>query len=175
KNAKFMLLHCISQYPTPYEDAHLSFISTMKHLFNCPIGFSDHGEGTLLSETAVALGACIIEKHFTLDKNMDGPDQKLSADIPEFSSMVKNIRNIEKSLGNPYRNPTMSEFKGRHDGRRGIKAGKNLKKGSVIKPEDLKIIKPQTGILPEFYNEILGKKLLMDVDRGNPINWNAVE
>ena len=168
---QFMLLHCISQYPANIEDSNLRVIPSMKALFSCPIGFSDHSQGTLMAETASALGADLIEKHFTLDNMMDGPDHKLSLNPDDFKRMIKNIRDIEKSLGSSFKRPTLKEWEGRFNGRRGIKLGTDLKSGDQIKESDLIIIKPSNGLSPKHLETILEKKVNRDIKKGEPLNW----
>ena len=165
----FALFHCVSKYPLPAEEANLKIISLWKQMLSCPVGFSDHSEGFDLAPLAVALGADIIEKHFTLDNQMEGPDHVLSLNPADFASMVSKIRTVEKALGSPYKMPVSDEWKERVNGRRGLKAGRNLEAGKKIREEDIKVIKPATGLSPEKLPWVLGKKLKMSVSRGTPL------
>lgn len=175
KKHPYVLLHCVSEYPLKPENANLRVIPFIKKVFQCSVGFSDHSAGTLLSEAAVGLGAEVIEKHFTIDNNLTGPDHPLSLNPNDFSLMVKNIRSIEKALGTPYKSPTPNEWEGRYNGRRGIKALKELKKGNILNMEDLMIIKPESGLKPKHLKSILGKKIKEDVKKGTPIEWKFFE
>ena len=112
---KITLLHCTSEYPAPYEEVNLQAMQTLKNEFGCEVGYSDHTPGIEISLAAVALGATVIEKHFTLDKNMSGPDQKASIDISELRQLVKSIRNIESALGDGIKRVTVSEAKNKED------------------------------------------------------------
>lgn len=165
----FALLHCVSKYPLPAEEANLKIIPLWKQMLPCPVGFSDHSEGFALAPMAVALGADIIEKHFTLDNRMKGPDHVLSLNPDHFGSMVDTIRTVEKALGNPYKMPVSSEWMERMNGRRGLKAARNLEAGKKIREQDIKVIKPATGLCPEKLPWVLGKKIKCDVLRGTPL------
>ena len=171
----FAILQCISEYPLPPDHANLRVIANWKSTFTCPIGFSDHSQGIALPLAAVALGAEIIEKHFTLDNDMAGPDQKMSTNPRDFKAMVQGIRDIEKALGSFYKQPTKAEWKDRHNGRRGIKAGRAIKAGETLKASDLVLIKPATGLAPENCSLVVGKKARRDISRGTPIGWEWLE
>ena len=171
----FALLHCVSEYPPKPEDVNLLTIPMMLDAFDCPIGFSDHSTGINLSLAAVALGASIIEKHFTLDNDMEGPDQKLSVNPENFAAMVQGIREIEKALGSHFKSPTKAEWKGRHDGRRGIKAARDLIKGQKADEKSFKLTKPAEGLSPEHLEQILGKKLAKNVSKDTPVSFDMFE
>lgn len=168
----FAILHCISSYPTKISDANLSTIPFLKNLFNVPIGFSDHTLGTEASLAAVSLGANIIEKHFTLDKKMDGPDQKLSLDPLEFFNLTKKIRQIEKSIGTPRLNPLKSEKPFQKNMRKSISALIDIPKGTIIKNSMLTFVRPARGISPILINEIIGRKTKNLIKKGTIIEWN---
>ena len=123
------LLHCNTEYPTPYEDVNLNAMKTMRDIFGLEVGYSDHTNGIEVPIAAVALGATVIEKHFTLDKRMEGPDHKASLDPDELVAMVSGIRHIEKALGNEEKQPTQSELKNKAIARKSIVAKKNNKSG----------------------------------------------
>jgi len=167
----FALLHCNSSYPTPIEDANLSTIPYFYNLFKVPIGYSDHTLGNDACLIAVSLGACIIEKHFTLDKKMEGPDQKLSADVNEFSDLVKRIRNFEKSMGSPRKGPTKSEMKPRKLMRKSIGTVMDIPAYTKITKQMLCFIRPGTGISPREIDRIVGKKIKKDVKKGKLLQW----
>lgn len=151
------LLHCTTEYPAPYEDVNLNAMETMRREFNLPVGYSDHTNGIEIPVAAVALGACVIEKHFTLDRNMEGPDHKASLEPQELKQMVTSIRNIEKALGNGNKTVSASESKNIAIARKSIVAKKDIKKGEVFTNENLICKRPGNGISPLKWYELLGK------------------
>jgi len=165
KNAIFCILHCNSSYPSPIEDANLSTIPYFKKVFDVPIGYSDHTLGLDACLTAVSMGAKIIEKHFTLDKNMNGPDQKLSSDPNEIKHLVSKIRIIEKLQGHPRSNVTNSEKKFRKLMRKSLAVNKDVKTGTKITKNMLISIRPGTGISPNQINQIIGLTLKRDIKK----------
>lgn len=151
------LLHCNTQYPTPMEDVNLRAMLTLKKEFGVSVGYSDHTEGIEVPIAAVALGADIIEKHFTLNRNMPGPDHKASLEPYELKNMVACIRNIEKALGICEKRVTDSERENIGIARKSIVALKPIKKGEIFTEENLTVKRPGTGISPMHWNEIIGK------------------
>lgn len=151
------VLHCNTEYPTPMEDVNLLAIKTLEKELNLPIGYSDHTDGIEVSIAAVSLGATVIEKHFTLDKNLDGPDHKASLEPKELKQMVDSIRNIEKALGNGIKTPSKSEKKNIVIARKSIVAKHNICKGEVFTKENLSIKRPGDGISPMKWYEVLGQ------------------
>lgn len=151
------VLHCNTEYPTPMEDVNLLAIKTLEKELNLPIGYSDHTDGIEVSISAVALGATVIEKHFTLDKNLEGPDHKASLEPKELKKMVDSIRNIEKALGNGIKLPSNSEKKNIAIARKSIVAKCNICKGEVFTKENLDIKRPGDGISPMKWYEVLGQ------------------
>ncbi len=172
EQCKFALLHCNASYPTPSIDANLCNIKYLNDLFNVPIGYSDHTIGNEACITAVSLGACIIEKHFTLDKNMEGPDQKLSADVKEFADLVVKIRKVEKLLGNHRTGPTNSEKKFAKLMRKSLAIIKTIPKGTKIKKSMLTSIRPGTGISPTIIDQIVGMRTIKNVKKGTILRWD---
>lgn len=156
------LLHCNSQYPTPYEDVNLKAINTMNSEFNLPIGYSDHTIGLEISVAAVALGATIIEKHFTLDKNFVGPDHKASMNPTEFKALVNAIRNVEKSFGDGIKKVTNSEKDNIKIVRKSIFSTKPIKKGDILTNENITTKRPDNGISAAFWDEIIGSVATKD-------------
>ena len=152
-----VILHCTTQYPTPYEEVNLRAMLTLQDRYQCDVGYSDHTKGIEVSVAAVALGACVIEKHFTLDRNMEGPDHKASLEPDELKEMVLSIRNIEKSLGDGEKKPAGSELKNKSVARKSIIAARNIKKGEVFTEENLTTKRPGTGISPMKWFEVIGK------------------
>jgi len=166
QNSNFCLLHCTAAYPTPIDEANLANIPYFQKIFSLPIGYSDHTLGNDASCTAVSLGAVIIEKHFTLDKNMAGPDQKLSADVSDFKNLVTRIRQIEQMMGKIRTKPTKSEKKFRQAMRRSLAFSKDLKKGTKLKKSDFIYLRPGNGISLNDLDLIIGLKINQNVKKG---------
>lgn len=152
------LLHCNTQYPTPMEDVNLRAMSELRHEFGTAIGYSDHTLGTEVPIAAVALGATVIEKHFTLDRNLPGPDQVVSLEPVEFRSMARAIRNISLALGSGHKQITPSERNNMAVARKSIVAAKDIAEGEVFTEENLTVKRPGTGISPMRWPEIIGRK-----------------
>ncbi|MDR1475350.1 MAG: N-acetylneuraminate synthase [Holosporales bacterium] len=156
RSCKVSLLHCTTEYPCPYSDVNLRAIQTLKDKFSLEAGYSDHTEGIEVSIAAVAMGATIIEKHFTLDKNMTGPDHKASLDPNELSQMVRAIRNIERAIGDGEKIPSRSELKNVPIVRKSIIAKHNIKKGEAFSEENLTTKRPGNGVSPMKWDAIIG-------------------
>lgn len=156
------VLHCNTEYPTPFEDVNLLAMLTIKEAFKVKIGYSDHTPGIEVPTSAVALGATIIEKHFTLDRNMRGPDHKASLEPEELNNMVKAIRNIEKALGNGQKKPSSSEFQNKAIVRKSIVAAKGIKEGEFFTDENITAKRPGTGICLMEWDKIIGKRAKKD-------------
>lgn len=150
------VLHCNTEYPTPMNDVNLLAMNSIKNKFGVSIGYSDHTLGIEIPIAAVALGAEVIEKHFTLDKEMEGPDHKASLEPLELKEMVKAIRNIEIALGHGRKVPSESESKNKIIARKSIVASKLIKKGSVFTEENVTIKRPGNGISPMLWDSIIG-------------------
>ncbi|MBC3805674.1 N-acetylneuraminate synthase [Acetobacterium fimetarium] len=161
---KITLLHCNTEYPTPMEDVNLKAMDSIKKLFKVDVGYSDHTLGIEVPIAAVALGAKIIEKHFTLDRTMEGPDHQASLEPNELNMMVKSIRNIEKALGNGVKIPSKSEIKNINIARKSIVARRKIFKGEVFTEENLAAKRPGNGISPMKWFEVLGQKAKRDFD-----------
>jgi len=156
------ILHCTTNYPCPYEEVNLKAMFTLREAFKLPVGYSDHTLGIEVPIAAVALGATVIEKHFTLDKNMEGPDHKASLEPDELKAMVTAIRNIEKSLGDGIKKPNKSEIEIMKVARKSIVANCEIKRGEIYKENNLGIKRPGTGISPMRWDELIGKKANKD-------------
>ena len=156
------LLHCNTQYPTPYEHVNLSAMSTIKDTLHKEVGYSDHTQGIEVPIAAVAMGATVIEKHFTLDKNMEGPDHKASLDPTELKQMVSAIRNIEKAIGNGLKEPSSSELTNKAVARKSIVASREIKQGEILSEYNLTTKRPGTGISPMKWYEVIGKAAARD-------------
>lgn len=159
------VLHCNTEYPTPFEDVNLNAMKTLKEKFHVKVGYSDHTQGIEIPIAAVALGAEVIEKHFTLDKNMPGPDHKASLDPDELKEMVKAIRNIEIALGNGEKYPSESEKKNIAVARKSIVAKKDIKKGDIFTEENITTKRPGNGISPMEWFKVLGIKAIKDFQK----------
>jgi len=168
-------MHCLTNYPAKKEDANLNVIKTLEYTFKRHVGFSDHTSGIEMSVAAVALGSCVIEKHFTIDKNLPGPDHKASLEPQELSEMVKAVRNVEKGLGNGIKKPTNDEIKIKKLVRKSIVAKKDILKGSILTEEMLNIKRPGTGIEPKYLDELVGKELIEDVKKDDLLKWNQLK
>jgi len=152
------VLHCNTEYPTPFEDVNLLAMLSIRDAFKVAVGYSDHTVGIEISIAAVALGATVIEKHFTLDKNMEGPDHKASLEPHELKAMVRAIRNIEKAMGDGIKKPSTSEIKKKLIVRKSIVAAKEIKKGEVLSEETLAVKRPGNGMSPLEWDRVIGKR-----------------
>lgn len=150
------LLHCTTQYPTPFIDVNLNAMLTLKKQFGCKVGYSDHTSGIEVPIAAVAMGASVIEKHFTLDRTMEGPDHKASLEPDELKKMVESVRNIEKALGSTVKKTVPSEAKNREVVRKSIVAAKNIDMGEMLTEENLTTKRPGYGISPMRWHEVIG-------------------
>ena len=158
------ILHCNTEYPTPYEDVNLLAMLQIQKEFDVAIGYSDHTRGIEVPIAAVALGACVIEKHFTLDKNMEGPDHRASLEPDELKEMVSAIRNIEKALGTKKKIISESERKNIAIARKSIVAACPIKKGDALTEDNLTVKRPGTGISPMRWEEVIGTKAIKDFE-----------
>jgi len=166
-----ILLHCTSNYPANFKDVNLKAMLTLKKAFKLPVGYSDHTLGIEIAISAVALGAKVIEKHFTLDKNLPGPDHKASLEPQKLKQMVVAIRNVEKSLGNEMKGLTQDELEVMKVARRSLVAARDIRAGKVVKESDITIKRPGTGILPKFKKIVIGMKPTRDIKKEEPFNW----
>ena len=158
------ILHCNTEYPTPYEDVNLKAMLEIRDRFGVNVGYSDHTKGIEVPIAAVALGATVIEKHFTLDKNMEGPDHKASLEPDELKAMVNAIRNIERSLGSGHKSISGSEKKNIEIARKSIVAACPIKKGEMFTEDNLTVKRPGNGISPMRWNEVIGKIAIKDFE-----------
>jgi N-acetylneuraminate synthase len=154
---KVILLHCTTEYPAPLSEVNLRAMDTLHNAFSLSVGYSDHTEGIAVSVAAVARGAVIIEKHFTLNRDLPGPDHKASLEPEELKNMVRSIRQIEVALGNPVKLPTVSEVNNKQIARKSLVAIKGIKKGEVFSTDNIGVKRPGNGISPFYYWEWLGK------------------
>lgn len=171
---ELVLLHCTSSYPTPPSDVHLRKISTYQCAFGCSVGLSDHTEGVVAAVGAVMLGACMIEKHFTLDKTLPGPDHRFSADSEEFDRLVREVRTVEAMLGEETIGPTPSEEQAREAFRLSCLAAREMQAGERIGRDDVLISRPGTGLPPTAKELLIGRKTKRHVRRGSPLTLDDV-
>ena len=162
--SELIILHCTTEYPTPYEDVNLNAMLAIKERFGYEVGYSDHTMGIEVPIAAVALGAKVIEKHFTLDRTMDGPDHKASLEPSELKTMVDAIRNIELSMGTGIKEPADSEKKNIAIARKSIVANRSIKKGDILTETNLTVKRPGDGFSPMKWFEIIGTKATRDFE-----------
>ena len=164
-----VLLHCNTQYPTPFCDVNLKAMDEIKRKTGKKVGYSDHTNGIEIPIAAAAMGAVVIEKHFTLDRNMEGPDHKASLEPDELSKMVSSIRNIEKAMGDGMKKPSGSEIKNRDIVRKSIVASKEIKSGELFSEDNITAKRPGDGISPMHWYEVLGTEAIKDFKKDEKI------
>jgi len=194
-NQKLVVLHCTSNYPTPYNEVNLRSMITMRDAFDYPVGYSDHTEGIIVSVAAAAMGAYVVEKHLTLDKKMEGPDHKASLEPDEAAALVKEVRHVEKMLkqnanaseimkklqiskeifGDGIKKPMPSEYATMKVARKSLVAAQEIKKGTVIDERMLAIKRPGNGLPPREYYNILGKTVTRNIKKDELISLKYLE
>lgn len=167
------LLHCTTNYPCPMQEVNLNAMLTLKDAFKCQVGYSDHTLGIEVPIAAVAMGAKVIEKHFTLDKSMEGPDHKASIDPFELTEMVKMIRNIEKAMGDGIKGPNLSEQQIEKVVKKKIVASRPIKLGEIFTDENITVKRAEKGLSAEFWDLIIGLKSTCKYEIDNPINFQT--
>lgn len=167
---KVTILHCTTEYPAPLQDINLKAMDTIANAFKLPVGYSDHSAGINVPIAAVALGAKIIEKHFTLDQNMKGPDHKASLEPKQLAEMIKGIRDIELALGNGLKGPRPSEIKNKSVARKSLVAEQFINQGTVFNQDNVTIKRPGLGKSPIHYWDLLGSEAKQDYQIGDLIN-----
>lgn len=173
-NEDVILLKCVSSYPTPYEDVNLNVIPTLARTYDCLVGISDHTMGSIVSAGSIALGVKMVEKHFTLRRADGGPDGSFSMEPEEFSRMVKDIRIMEKALGNSeYKLTPTQELE--HGGSRSLFVVKDIGKGEMLTPENIRSIRPGNGLHTMYYEEVLGKRASTFLRKGTPLKWECID
>lgn len=171
---KIIILQCTSEYPAPFKDINLLAMQTMETAFHCPVGFSDHTPGIGASPWAVAAGACVIEKHFTLDRHMDGPDHKASINPKEMKELVETIRNVELALGDGIKNIMPSEAKNKLKMQKSLVTMNKLSAGQTIQPEDLTCKRPGTGLPPAWIDRVTGMQAAKDIAKDQVLTLNDI-
>lgn len=169
------ILHCTSSYPAPYNEVNLNALLTLKNYFKLPVGYSDHTIDNLVSPVAVGMGASIIEKHFTIDKSLPGPDHKMSLSPLELKQLVQAIRNVEQALGDGIKKPTTSELEVRDVARRSLVVNTDLNPGDILRNEHVSILRPGTGLAPKYINKFIGKKLRTQLKVGELLAFEHIE
>ena len=173
-NNDITLLKCTSSYPAPIEEANLCMIADLANRFKVKVGLSDHTLGSIAGITAVSLGACMIEKHFILDRSIGGPDAFFSMNELEFSQMVKDIRTVESAIGQVNYEPTDKMKAGRAFSR-SLYVAENMKKGEVITEINVRSVRPGYGLHPKYLPEILGKKVNRDIEKGTRFTLDYID
>jgi N-acetylneuraminate synthase len=174
-NEQIVLLHCISIYPPEYETIHLRNMATLQQAFDVPVGFSDHTLGTAIPLAAIALGACVIEKHFTLDQNMTGWDHAISAEPEQLRTIVAEGRNIFTALGGNGRMVVAAEMEKRKKFRRSLVARRKLDRGYMLTEADLDAKRPGTGIGPDEIAYVIGRRLISDLAADEVLHWKHLQ
>ncbi|MEW6273574.1 MAG: N-acetylneuraminate synthase family protein [Bacillota bacterium] len=173
-NKNIILLHCTALYPTPPDQVNLRAMDTLREAFHLPVGFSDHTPGLTASVAAVARGARVIEKHFTLNRQLEGPDHKFALEPEELKDLVRVIREVEACLGSPEKKPTPGEEAKLPLSRRSIIAAVDIPKGCTITSDMLIIKRPGYGIPPKFLDVVVGRQARADIPKDTPIRWDMV-
>lgn len=174
-NHHYALLHCGIDYPPRMDDIHLAAMDTMRVNFKCPIGYSDHTLGLTVPVAAVARGASIIEKHFTVDRTLPGPDHGFALDPGELKAMTAAIRATEKAIGKAEKKPVDAELPYLKRGRRSLFAARPIKRGEIIDRDMVAIVRPAIGIAPKHLEAVVGRRAKCDIDKNDPITWERVE
>lgn len=172
-NRKLALMKCSSAYPAKPAQMNLRTIADIRERFRLPVGLSDHSMGSLSAMTAVALGGCILEKHFCLGREIENPDASFSMTPEEFKSMVQDVRNVEAAMGKAFYGPMEQEMTNLAF-RRSIFVVKDMKAGEPFTAENIRVIRPSAGLKPKYYEEVLGKCAVHDLKRGTPLDWKDI-
>jgi N-acetylneuraminate synthase len=172
---KIVVLQCTSEYPTPIEQVNLRAMLTLQQAFNCPVGFSDHTAGIGASPWAVALGACVIEKHFTLDRTLPGPDHRASLEPVELQQMVNQIRDVEVALGDGVKRPMPCELPNKPKMQKSLVVQKDMAQGDLFTETVIACKRPGTGLSPYLFDEILNKKSTRSIRSGEILTFHDIE
>jgi N,N'-diacetyllegionaminate synthase len=173
-NDRLALLHCVSNYPAHAADVNLRAMAVMSEAFGLPVGYSDHTLGMEVALAAVALGACVIEKHFTLDRAMPGPDHRASLEPHELAAMVRGIRTVESAMGNGRKQPAPSEAAVAEVARRSLVAAMDIKSGTVLTAGMIAVKRPGTGLAPSFKSIVVGRRAVQDIPAGALLSWESI-
>ena len=174
-NRDIVLLHCLSDYPADPAETNLRAMATMAEACSLPVGFSDHTDGTAITLAAVALGACAIEKHFTLDRNLPGPDHLASLEPDALTAMMQQIRAVESALGDGRKRPQPSELTTRAVARKSLVAARDLPSGVTLAAADLAALRPGTGLSPALTGQVIGRRTRRRIRTGTPLVWEMLD
>ncbi len=172
---EIILLHCVTSYPAPFESLNLRAIETLRDTFHLPVGFSDHAEGITSALIARALGACIIEKHFTLSRDLPGPDHKASLEPGELQSMVEMIHRVDGALGTGIKEPGCEELEMRRIARKSLVAMMDIPRGTMITGEMIGMKRPGTGIEPKEFTSVIGRRAARTIRKDELIGWHMIQ
>jgi N,N'-diacetyllegionaminate synthase len=173
--AEIVLLHCTTSYPAPVASVNLRAMETLRYAFQVPVGYSDHTEGITIPIAAATMGACVIEKHFTLDRTLPGPDHRASLEPQELAAMVKAVRDVELAHGDGIKGPTEEEEAIKRVARRSIVAKCDIRMGEVLTEGNLAIKRPGIGIEPRYLDSVMWKKARVPIRRDQVIQWDMIE
>lgn len=173
-NENLILLQCITMYPSPFDQANIKAMVTLGEAYGCQVGYSDHTPGNVVPLGSVALGACVIEKHFTDDKARKGPDHMFAMDADDFKEMVQSIRVLESALGRPVKEVAPCESETVILQRRSIFASRDIQKGARISEDMIDVLRPQKGLLPKYKPTVIGRVAQVDIKSGDPITWDKI-
>lgn len=173
-NQDIVLLQCVTNYPSPFEHANIRAMVSLKQAFQVPVGYSDHTTGSIVPLGAVALGACVIEKHFTFDKTRKGPDHLFAMDVSEMAAMIRDVRLLEAALGVPIKQLTPAETETVILQRRSLFAKVNIPAGSTVSAHMIEPLRPAIGIVPKYMHLVIGRKAKVDIPEGEPITWEKI-
>jgi N,N'-diacetyllegionaminate synthase len=174
-NTELVLLHCTSNYPTPPEEVNLRAMDTLTRTFGVPVGYSDHTEGITIPIAAVARGACVVEKHFTLDRDLPGPDHIASLEPAELAAMVSAIRAVEAAMGDGAKQPTAAEVETAAAARKSLVAARAIPGGAVLEAADIAVRRPGTGITPSLRDSLVGRTIRSAVEEGTLFSLDMFE
>jgi N-acetylneuraminate synthase/N,N'-diacetyllegionaminate synthase len=166
------LLHCVTEYPAPYGEVNLRAMQTLRQAFGLPVGYSDHTPGIEIAVAAVALGAEVIEKHFTLDRTLPGPDHAASLEPAELAQMVAAIRHVEEALGTGIKAPAKCEMLNISVARKSVVAARALPAGHTLQPADLHLKRPGSGLPPKSLPDLIGRTLRVDIGQDELLRWD---
>lgn len=172
---QIILLHCTTSYPAPFSSVNLRAMQTLQDIFHVPVGYSDHTEGIIIPVAAVAMGACVLEKHFTLDKKMEGPDHKASIDPSELRELISIVRKVETALGDGEKKPSDVEYEIKRIARKSIVAKRDINPGELITDADIAIKRPGTGLGPKFWDTILYRKAKCRIQKDQVLSLDMIE
>ena len=170
-NSDVTLLHCVTEYPAPFDEINLKALLSLEKAFGLPVGYSDHTLGIEIAIAAVALGAVVIEKHFTLDRTLPGPDHRASLEPHEFKRMVSAIRNVENAMGDGIKRPAACEIRNIPIVRRSLVAARDIRAGETITSADIAVKRPGTGIFPRDLNAVVGMRATFPIPRDTVLTW----